>query len=543
MNSLNRHQLQREQSHQELRKARYQSIIGSSLLISAMVTIVSVGVVEMITALGGIISGQVFIPFVFFAAMETLYAKKIEKQLRVNLDHTFVFRLAEFILLAVILRGLLLLWGGVDARWTAFTANLSQPISAWFVPEYSLSVLVLFLLWIFLLLSYQDMKLLYNLEEFTDWEQVSKMQTNLIRIRQTFLNRFIFVGIFLLLGMIFSTGQWNQGEQLRFTFNGKPITLILVVMSYFFLLLLLMSQTQLARLRTRWWLNRSIVSPQVQRNWLRISAGFFLIVATIALLSPTGFAEGLFKALQSVLLFLMMVVQLIAALLLVPFSFLLGLLFPARQADQTPPAQEIPQVVEETIQQTTNQPPAWLDIVSSVLVWVVLGGVVIFALVQYLRQDRNLGKDIKTLFQRMCSYFRDLWQSLQGKAQEISATFQRRRRLRAQQRTESTSPPQDNLMDEKSSNQSRRTIFQLYRQLLFQGMRIGQMRKSHQTPLQYENQLAGELNSSAEEPLHALTETFDEARYSQHEVSQQKADQIIEDWSRLQNEMREKKDS
>jgi hypothetical protein len=542
MTNTNRHELQRQLSHVELKKAQRQSSAISSVLISAMITLVAYGFVQIAATFEWPITGRVFVPFMFLAAMETLYAKEIERRILSDFGRSGFFRLAEFLLLATFLRIGLLFWGDVNAQWAAFIQNFGEPIAAWFVPEYTVSVFILLLLWVFLLLSYQDMSLLYNLEEFTDWEQVGKQQANLAKKRHAFLNRFTMMGVVLLIGMIFSAGDWQESGGLAFTFNGEPLVLALVVMGYFLMLLLLMSQTQLARLRTRWWLNNSAVNPQVQRSWMRVSLGFFIVASMIALLSPTGFADDLFSILQSVLLFLMMAVQLIFALLLLPVSLLLGLLFPGQaQAEGETPSPEAPEAFQETVEQFTQQPPAWLDTASDVIVWVLLGGVIVFALVQYLRQDRSLAADIAALFKRIQLFIQGAWHALRHGMDDLSENIQRRRRLRQSEQSQTVFQTDLKQAEaDKKLSQPRKEVFRLYRSLLNYGKQIGLGRKVSQTPLQYEECLENELESSVEEPLHTLTKVFDDARYSQRNLTQEEADQVAEEWEILRRGMKKR---
>lgn len=535
----NRHEQQRQLSHQELRKAQRQSTAISSIIISMMMTLVAFGYTEMAKAFIWPVTPIMFIPFIFFTALETLYAKEIENRILEDYGKSGFFRIAEIILLAVLLRGALMIFGTPGAKWSAFTQNLSEPLAAWFVPEYTLSLYVLIMIWGFMLFTYQDMKLLYNLEEYTDWDQIGKQQANLMKKRTAFLNRFIFLGVGVLLGMTFSAGSWVGSGTIRFTFNGEPLNLILVVMGYFLLLLLLMSQTQLARLRTRWWLNNSAVNPRVQRNWTRASLYFFCVAALIALISPTGFAEQVFSTLQSILLLLMTAVQFIVAIVFLPISLLIGLLFPTMQqseGEETPV--EIPPTLQETAEQLTAQTPAWIDTASDVIVWVLLGGVIVFALVQYLRQDRSLTADIGALFRRIGNFLQNAWASLHGGMEEFAANVQRRRRLRQAERTVMDLPVEDGEVLERNIGLPRKEVFRIYQRLLTHGRNIGKGRKTSQTPLQYEQNLAEELADTAVEPLHQMTEIFDDARYSQRELTQHEADHMAKEWNLVREEMK-----
>ena len=543
MTTSNRHEQQRQLSHQELRKAQRQATAISSIIISLMMTLVAFGYTEMAKAFTWPVTPIVFIPFIFFAALETLYAKEIEKQILEDYGKSGFFRIAEIILLAVLLRGALMFFGTPAAQWSAFTQNLSEPLAAWFVPEYTLSLYVLILIWGFMLFTYQDMKLLYNLEEYTDWDQIGKQQANLMKKRTAFLNRFIFLGVGVLLGMTFSAGSWVGSGTIRFTFSGEPLNLILVVMGYFLLLLVLMSQTQLARLRTRWWLNNSAVNPRVQQTWMRTSLYFFCVAALIALISPTGFAEQVFSTLQSILLLLMTAVQFLVAMIFLPISLLIGLLFPTlEQPEGTETPTEVLPSLQDTAERLTAQTPAWLDTASDVIVWVLLGGVILFALAQYLRQDRSLAADIAALFQRICDFVRNAWASLRGGVEEFATNLQRRRRLRQAARTETELTGEISELSDRSIGLPRKEIFRIYQRLLIHGRNIGKSRISSQTPLQYEQTLAEELTDIGLDPLHQMTEVFDDARYSQRELTQQEADRMAEEWNIVRKGMKKEED-
>ncbi|MEE4195592.1 MAG: DUF4129 domain-containing protein [Anaerolineae bacterium] len=533
MSLSNRHEEQRQRSKRSLQKTQPQAMAITTVIISLMMMLVAFGFTEVARTFDWPVSAGALLPFVFFTALEILYAREIEKIILTKHHRRRFFRVAEIILLAVLLRVALLLFGRPAARWPAFLDSAANPVAAWFVPEYSLSLFVLFLIWIFLLLAYQDVSLLFNLDEFSEWHQVDRQHSDLTLKRAEFLNRFVFLGLFVLVGMIFSNGDWQLEGGIRYTFKGESLSLIAAVMAYFLLLLVLMSQTQLARLRTRWWLNHSAIHPKVQRNWLASSLVLFTVTGLIALLSPTAFADRVFATLHSILLNLMMALQLLVSVLLLPLSLLIGLLFPL-QAQAEAEAQPVQPPADFTglRESLVTTPPAWLETLSTVTVWVLLGGVIVFALAQYLRQEHNLAADIRAFLQRVRAFLMEAWQSVWGGVQDLTAAMLIRRRHADQALVDI---PDEKPVEEEEPELSlpRREIFRLYRRVLAYGRSIGRGRKPSQTPKQYEQILAGEVEDHVAAPLHHITDAFQYARYSLREITQQDSEQMAEEMGKL----------
>lgn len=535
MTTPNRRQEQRQRSHARLRKAQRTAFGLAAATISAMMLLAAVGLSTMARSFSWPITSNVFVPFIGLMALETLHARQVEKRIWKKYASSGLFRLAEFLLLAIVLRISLLLWGNADGQWAVFTAHIARPLAAWFVPEFNLSVFLLFLLWVFMLFAHQDLTLLFNLQEFTDWDQVGKHHADLAKIRAAFLTKFTFLGMAVLIGMIFSAGAWDQTKSLLFSFHGESLRLILVVMGYFLLLLLLMSQTQLARLRTRWWINAAFISPRIHRDWVRVSLIFFLVAALAALIAPSGFAEGLFRTMQKFLLYVMMALQLIFSLVMVPIALLLGWLFPQPSGSTETPVPVQPEVPQEAVQPFLPQIPAWLDTLSAVLVWLVLGGVILFALLQYLRQDRNLFADVRSLLQRIGAFLRDAWRSLRtGIAERLA---ERKQQLSYARNPVTVDEENNQERLPTAPDRTRHRIFQLYRHLLQHAQQAGIHRKASQTPLDYEQALDGYLDSGVADSLHGMTEKFDDARYSQRAMSDEDARQMAEDWESVRQEL------
>ncbi|MBN2046694.1 MAG: DUF4129 domain-containing protein [Anaerolineaceae bacterium] len=533
-----------ETSRETLRASHRRSIALSNVIISVMITMMAFSLIYLLREIAGMQITNLMLPFVFFTTLEVLYGKEIERRLLAErMGGAGNFHLAEILLISILLRLLLFVGGAPDSRFSAFFARLDEPFSAFFVPEYQAGLFIVLGLWLFCFLLLGDLRLIYNLEENVSWEQIGKDQRNLILIRQRFLMRLLFMGVLILMLMTISESDWSGGETLRLFYHGSSPTLVAVVMGYFFLALLLMSQTQFARLRTRWWLNGSQISPLLTKRWVRVSLLFFAVLGLVVMLVPTGFSDVLLTFLRDAFVWMVMAVSYLWVMLIYLFSRL----FPPQEgaleetlAEPTPP----PFIPPDDPSAPARTLPVWMETAKDALFWVVLALVIGFAVYQYMRQDRDLLRDLQTMLRKVRSFLRDFFCALwtQFKIVGGSLSDRARKRIASTQQARSVNGVSADEEDAvRELDHPRLQVMALYAAFLRLGVRLGSARKTHQTPLQYERQMEAVVLDEAVEPVHELTDAFDRARYSAAKIPTAEAEQLKKDWHSLAKKLREGK--
>jgi hypothetical protein len=374
------------------------------------------------------------------------------------------------------------------------------------------------------------MQSIYNLDQRSSWEQIGKDQADLARTRQGFIQRFLFLGLALLTGMFMSVSDWGGEGAAQVQYHGTPPILIGAMLLYYSLVLLLMSQTQLARLRTRWWLNESTVHPQLGKRWVRVSAVFFGMLSLAVLVLPTGFGEDLLAILQVLLLYLASLGQALIALLLLPLALLFPWLNVQTEAIEAAPQ---PPITAPTPAPTRPLSPAWPGPAGNIVFWVVLGLAIAFAVFQYLRQERSLLQDIRGLFQSIGKWLRMQWLGLVHGWHALQQDQRARRRISGTQSLRGS--PVKAAEPRPTPDAPRLRIFALYRALLAWGAEHGTARRPSQTPLGYQQALEQHLpDNDAIPAARELTHRFDQARYSREPISDAEAQAVEQDWNRSQ---------
>jgi hypothetical protein len=184
-------------------------------------------------------------------------------------------------------------------------------------------------------------------------------------------------------------------------------------------------------------------------------------------------------------------------------------------------------------------------LVRSAVLWVVLVIIVIFALIQFVRQHRSILPALRR--SRVVNWLLQTWQWLHTNVDKTRGNLSRvlsdgwqsmRSRLEGKK-----IPPSAGRLGLRSLNPRRRVFF-FYHAMIRRGGEQQVPRKPSQTPSEYAADLERNL-PSAEEDIDSMTEAFIEARYSRHDVPPTAAEAVKEAWGRvrrvLQSQARDKK--
>ena len=181
-------------------------------------------------------------------------------------------------------------------------------------------------------------------------------------------------------------------------------------------------------------------------------------------------------------------------------------------------------------------PWPWLELLKSLLFWAVFIGVIVAALVIYLRQNQELLQGLIRL-PRLRQWF-GRWDWLRARllraAQRVAAWPASLRRS-APVMPASASAAWNFISLRRLSARERVQFY--YLAFVRRGREHGWPRRPGQTPLEYEQMLSATLPESQPD-VAALTASFNEARYSQHQISVGQVSLVQRAWEKIKHALR-----
>lgn len=383
--------------------------------------------------------------------------------------------------------------------------------------------IVNFLLALFTLFIVNDM--LADLDELSDPELVLSP----VSARDRIAERFFYTGLILMI----ASGLARIGFSELFNLGRVMVAgLIINALLYFTVGLLVLGQANYARLTALWQGEGTPVAGQLGSRWARHSLLFLVVVAALAFSLPTFYSAGLLGLLNSALTFLVTALYFFAAFISFLLVGLLSLFFPPstdiNPQVNPPPPQPLPTPEPTPALNDSLPPDASLELLRNVGFWAVIILIVSYILIAYLRERPEILQAVKNL--RLFKILKQFWDTLthnfstlaSAARQALAETWQNFRRAPL--------PPLPFFNLRRAS--ARDQIFYYYLSTLRRAEQLGAGRRPAQTPDEYEPQLEQTVEEARAEAL-ALTEAFDQARYSPEPVEKEKAQATKEIWERV----------
>ncbi|HMR63692.1 MAG TPA: DUF4129 domain-containing protein [Anaerolineae bacterium] len=499
------------------------------LLILTMIMCLNISLVNLVRLVNPGWSGVFFLAAMLLTSVEGLYSYRMAQRYGARGVSLFRFRLAEWTVLLLVIK----LFTFLDKPLADIGAELQlifHSPSAFFTTEYDISITLAFIAWLLATYTIADFEQLYD--PYTDNRQILNELTA----------RFFWGGGLLL--VISGLTQWVAlaGVHSLIDFDRPTLSgVILNVLVYFVTGLVLLSQVNLTRLLVRWRVQRITTSPELVRQWARYAAVFLGLMALVAFLLPTRFTLGFLETAGMVLEFflglIMFVLQLIVLLITWPITWLLsqfGLgppdlsgLLPTEPPGPPPPSEA--------------EGPAWLEVVRSLIFWLVALAVLGYFLKTYLDDHPELVAHLKSirplalLWTALVAAWRLLIGLLRTGADLVSA----------QKHDPGASSPSSRAGQAWSwlnlrGQPAQRQIIAYYLNLLNHAEKIGRRRREHQTPFEYEPNLQ-QTAPDAQSEIHDVTETFVRARYSRDKFDQEDVERVKTEWKQIKKSLRTKR--
>ncbi len=467
--------------------------------------------------------------------LEAFFSYHLVKHWDATLTQKVIYRLGEAILLILALKVYTEARYGLDAL---LDNVLSWPfglLDYFFTSEFVFHLLIFFLVWLVATIFAVRLHELEHIEEVFYW---SEPQRTYQPVYRKILNHGLSVGLFnvLLIGVM---------RQDFFVLKVAPPRLqndLLVLMVYFMSGLALVSLAYFAHLRGKWGYEGAHIARDLAARWLFYGGGFLVLLAVVALALPTNYSLLLLDALRFVILWLFAFLQFLTAILALVVVYLvssLANLF-GREVETPPEAETLPRFEDFAPVQPSGGLPFW-ETLKAILLWGALLAVVVLALRQYLQANREMAATLQRL--APWRWLRAFWRWLRGGYDQVrrgARTVVRRtiQRLRA------LGAPRLPQGDWQYLNLPRLTprqrILFYYLALLRRADEAGIHRQPWQTPLEFSQRLCQEFPDNEWSVL-ALTEAFDEARYTNHPLTEQDVGRTRTVWEQMRSLLRKRK--
>jgi hypothetical protein len=499
------------------RKIQSRSNLASYLVITAMMTCISITFIQVAFWFTADIPGfhWGYIPFLaVIVSLESIFTRPVARELEGR--EIIIYHLAEWVTIAVLLKVAYYLVRGFGQIQVDLPLWQEDFIS-FFQGEYFFALLIMAAVWLISHVSANDIEAL-NVDTSDSYWDIGKLMNTRGSIRQDLVSRLLWIGIFLVLmvtvvraSIIAAPGSMSSQAP------------VINIMIYFALALLLFSQTQFAILRGRWFWHKTPISRFLTGAWIRYSLLFFGLLAIVSFLLPTNYSMGLLETLHAFFSLLINLVIALVQLLILPILWLLTLAGFSRQAQTDITATPAPlPVLPPPV--SPNTPLPWLQLIQSILFWVLLIGIMSYALVQFSRQNSQILAFIQNI--RIFRYFFSLWNwiinwAVSASKKIGSALDQIQTRLTPKRDTGPSLIRRDKNWVNFRQLTPRQQIIFYYLRLLDRGGEHGIRRKLHETPSQYASALESKL-PEVKEDISGITEAFLEARYSAHPIQVEK---------------------
>jgi len=307
---------------------------------------------------------------------------------------------------------------------------------------------------------------------------------------------------------------------------------------YFALAFVLLARGHYAALQARWQRQEVPVAGPLGRRWAVLALAFAVAVAAVALLLPVRPSLALFGAAFGILWNILLLGEQALMLAMAAVGYLLhlllqllGLASPAAQAPVAPPTMPAPQP------QPQATAAGWWQALQSLLLWALIVGAVVYALIHFVRDRRGLWAILLArggplawaarLVEAVARWLAGLRRSAGTRWRGWTARWRPSAPAQAVHRRLRWPRPRD----------AREHIRLLYLLGLRETARAGLGRTPAETPYEYARRAWPHLAEGGEE-LQRMTEAFVAARYSPRDPAPSQVGPLRQAYRRLRRACR-----
>ncbi len=474
-------------------------------------------------------------------SMETLYSRAVGRRVTQTFQQRLIYTASEWIIIAILLKIIILASNNFATladeaqRWLADFYNFL------FEPAFLLSLITLAVVWFAVRVLAGDLApLAMDERKLLRHMQATEERGGLGAIRDVFGGHIIAIGI----GLAISLALATLAREITPAARDYPVPAVALLI-YFSVSLLLLGHTRVRAATSTWTIEGVEIEKGLGMQWagygLALVAGITLIALLLAAGNPLTLFESLSTVVRSILLALIQLLSLIWMLLIFAFQLIMYAIFSiiSMLFGSTPPAP--PQLQPQQAAPLDQSAAGGIDLPWGSTVLVVLGIAIVIGATYYLISRRlSLGDEMRNaggLFGLLRQRLSAFWLWLRGILAQPSALLQRLRSDEPQKTAKHDAAP---VAGSRASlrHMTARAIVQYYYGLLLQrGAQSGLPRNPAQTPSEYAQMLDQRAPDAAQD-VDLLTDTFIEARYSTHDVSDQQAAAVREWFTHIRNSLR-----
>ncbi len=467
-------------------------------------------------------------------ALEAMYSRRTLYRVMPLSLTWFRHRIAEWVVILVALKALLYLLRGTEQFWVDVQLWSEAFFVNFFSGEFLGAVVITWVAWSITGMFSGVLLDLEGDELFADDESRAVLLSDRPGARQRLAERFFLVGglmIFMIALLRLDLGALDLNLPVVRTGVGWLVV-------YLLLGLALLGLSNFAVLRARWGWDRVPLARNLAGQWALYTLLFVAGVVVIAVLLPTSYSIGLLEVLGYIILTIVEIMRYLLLLFSIPLLafilFVMSLLGVGQSEINLPELEFAP-------------PPlpgggelSWLALLRSVLFWVILIGVVVFAFRHYLRQRQDLLARLRRLpgIAQLIAVWHWLRVRVAGANQRLRTAWQASRQRVRPSADESTSASWRFVNPGRLSARERVLFF--YLAMVRRGSESGIRRQPGQTPYEYAQSLEAALPENFED-VASLTDSFVEARYSRHDISPEQAGTVQTLWERIKRAFRRRR--
>lgn len=533
------------------------ALIFGRLLLAGLIACLAVGIQRLAEQLAVGWQGG-YLPWLAgLVALEAVYTTGQVRRSRELDISPLSYRLVEWVVLLFLLKIFFYLRYGLERLVSDLTFIGPGLFSRIFDLEYVFTAVVLLLLWAFTVWTMHD---LFEIESATlllEEEGYEKYFSNCAQIRNALATRLLGIGLGLaaVTAVVQTDLSWLFVQQ-----NGAPLLSLRgsgwYVLAYFVLLILLLAQTNFSTLRASWAWERLPIDRRIASRWLVYGLVMLVGVGVLVSLLPTRYSLSFLEVLRYILEWVITIFIYIFMLIFMAVNFAISWVMSLFGSEYQPPEleemEELPPLeLPEAISETVSGAEFW----QSLVFWVLLLGIVGFALYQYIRQNRGAVRHLRgfSLWQRLGGFLGWMSRWLQGFSrgarQSVGAALRSGiERLRSRGfagRSEAVV----NFLNPNRLSPRQRVLF-FYLTFVRRSAEAGLPRQPEQTPLEYEQMLSQHFRQSElpgevepeQSALDDLTAAFLEARYSRHPIHPEQASRVKAAWAQIRQALRRREE-
>lgn len=499
-------------------------LILNILLISVMLTCFAVILERIIISIYPM-WGMTWYPVVtFLLSTLSLFTRQAHRKTpRVFLNQTR-FILTEIILIILITKAISMLFlfaSGYLSLWQEVASWSQNFMENFFNLDFIIRSSAIFLIWLLTWLFSAPLNKLEEDHALMEQEKMGYTFTDRYDARRKLIHLIFNIGILMIILLVI----WKSNLSWFDHVTASTGSIVTVLLAYFITAFLFLALNQYAIMKARWFFNEIVVNPELPKRWLFYSLFFIFSVMLVIVFLPTNIPLGISSIadwLSGVILYLS---SILFSIITFPIFFILALISSLMGRGTVGESFQAFEPQRDSLPHTIAETP-WLDIVQSILFWLVFVGIIFITITFYIKNKPNLNQFVRDL--RLFALFKEFWQWIrQGfvQAKNTSSETIQKGLEKIQTFLKIQKQKLPSLIDFAKKLPPRQAVIFIYTDWINWNRQHGLIRKKSQTPNEYAQAFLIQYGEAIEqvEKINALTKVFILARYSHHPIIKEQA--------------------